>query len=110
MAFVEFHLFSQIKGAGHRYEEAMVHMMNNIQCIQAFSCAKYVYLRQHLMPQFGGVEELKIVLSLRSETLLIDFLQVICMYASVDPITLLPILIIINVTVLQWTLQECGLL
>ncbi len=85
-------------------------MLSDLQCIQAFSRAKYVFLRQHLMPRYGGVEELKIVLSLPSESLLIDFLQVICMYASVDPITLLPVLIIVNVIVLQWTLKECGLL
>lgn len=86
-------------------------MLNIFRHMQLLShIIKCIYFRQHLMPQFGGKEERKIVLSLTRESHLVDFLHVVCMYASVDPITLLPVLILVNVTVLQWTLQESGLL
>lgn len=85
----------------------MIHDMQGIRNMLGPRC---VYFRQHLMPQYGGKEEQKHVLSVASESHLVDFLHVICMYASVDPITLLPVLILVNVVVLQWTLQEIGLL
>lgn len=85
-------------------------MLNDMQSIPNSLSPRCVYFRQHLMPQYGGKEEQKVVLSLASESHLVDFLHAICMYASVDPITLMPVLILVNVVVLQWTLHEFGLL
>jgi hypothetical protein len=65
-------------------------------------------IRQKLMMGFGK-QEMEWVLSIRGPSLS-GFLQVMCQYAEVDVITLLPILIIGNAFALLGTLQECGLL
>jgi hypothetical protein len=65
-------------------------------------------IRQKLMMGFGK-QEMEWVLSIRGPSLS-GFLQVICQYAEVDVITLLPILIMGNAFALLGTLQEFGLL
>jgi hypothetical protein len=65
-------------------------------------------IRQKLMMGFGK-QEMQFVLSIRGPSLS-GFLLVLCQYAEVDVITLLPILIIVNAFTLLGTLQECGLL
>lgn len=65
-------------------------------------------IRQKLMMGFGK-QEMEWVLSIRGPSLS-GFLQVLCQYAEVDVITLLPILIMVNAFALLGTLQEFGLL
>ena len=65
-------------------------------------------IRQKLKMGFGK-QEMEWVLSIRGPSLS-GFLLVVCQYAKVDVITLLPILIIVNAFTLLGTLQECGLL
>jgi hypothetical protein len=67
-------------------------------------------IRRKLMKGYG-MQENKWVLSMhRRPSFLLGFLEVICQYAAVDKITLLPILIIVNTFTLLVTLKEFGLL
>ncbi len=65
-------------------------------------------IRTKLMMGFGK-QEMEWVLSIRGPSLS-GFLLVLCQYAEVDVITLLPILIMVNAFALLCTLQEYGLL
>jgi hypothetical protein len=62
------------------------------------------------MDGYGGKAERKRVIAVRRSSSVWAFLEVICMYASVDTITLLPFLIIVNMLALLSTLHEFGLL
>jgi hypothetical protein len=67
-------------------------------------------IRRKLMKGYGKQEN-KWVLSIhRRPSFLLGFLEVICQYAAVDKITLLPILIIFNAFVMLVTLEEFALL
>lgn len=52
-----------------------------------------------------GREDLKLVLSVRGPTL-VGMIAVVCQYAEIDKINLLPILIIINSIAFSNTIQE----
>lgn len=58
----------------------------------------------------GGVvhdPEPKLVLSIGGPSLL-ALLNIIYMYASVDTWTILPVLVLVNVVAVQWTMEELG--
>jgi hypothetical protein len=52
-------------------------------------------------------DEPKLVLSISGPSLL-ALLHLVYMYASVDTWTILPILLVVNVLALQWTMEELG--
>jgi hypothetical protein len=52
-------------------------------------------------------DEPKLVLSINGPSLL-ALLNLVYMYASVDTWTILPILLVVNVLALQWTMEELG--
>lgn len=67
-------------------------------------------IQRKVMKGYGGKAERKRVVSVRRSSSLWGFLDVICMYAAADKITLLPILIIVNTLAFLNTLHTFGLL
>jgi hypothetical protein len=55
----------------------------------------------------GRSDEPKLVLSISGPSLL-ALLNLVYMYASVDTWTILPVLLVVNVLALQWTMEELG--
>ena len=63
-----------------------------------------------VMKGYGGKAARKRVVSVRRSSSLWGVLEVICIYAAVDKIALLPILIIVNTLAFLNTLHTFGLL